>query len=119
MASFSQPYSSFDADPDKRDRQFELFVKWFLATDPEWATQVEKVWLWKDYPGRYCLGFQDCRAWPTDNGVRYWQDPSFALDQRAPRRKTNSGPRSISRSPIADSERVDCAGETSGEKSTA
>jgi predicted helicase len=54
MASFSQLLSSLDADTDyKRGKQFERFVKWFLTTDPEWSTQVEKVWLWRDYPGRW------------------------------------------------------------------
>ena len=53
MASFAQLYSSFDADPDRRGKQFERFVKWFLTTDPEWSTQVEKVWLWDDYPSRW------------------------------------------------------------------
>jgi predicted helicase len=53
MASFSQFLSSLDADPDKRGRQFERFVKWFLTTDPEWSTQVAQVWLWKDYPSRW------------------------------------------------------------------
>ena len=37
----------------KRGRQFEHFVKWFLTNDPEWATQVDEVWLWQDYPGQW------------------------------------------------------------------
>jgi superfamily II DNA or RNA helicase len=53
MASFSQLLSSFEADDGKRGRQFERFVKWFLTVDPEWSTQVEKVWLWRDYPHRW------------------------------------------------------------------
>jgi HJR/Mrr/RecB family endonuclease len=53
VGSFSQFYKSLDADPDKRGKQFEHFVKWFLTTDPEWSTQVAQIWLWKDYPGRW------------------------------------------------------------------
>jgi predicted helicase len=53
MASFSQLLSSLDADPDRRGKQFERFVKWFLTADPEWSTQVSQVWLWKDYPHRW------------------------------------------------------------------
>ena len=53
MASFSQLLSSFEADPDKRGKQFERFVKWFLTADPEWSTQVAQVWLWDEYPGRW------------------------------------------------------------------
>jgi predicted helicase len=53
MASFSQLLSSFEPDPDKRGKQFERLVRWFLTADPEWSTQVEKVWLWRNYPGRW------------------------------------------------------------------
>jgi predicted helicase len=50
---FSDFYTSLDPDPLKRGKQFEHFVKWFLKTDPEWATQVEQVWLWDEWPGRW------------------------------------------------------------------
>jgi superfamily II DNA or RNA helicase len=53
MSSFSQLLSSFEADPEKRGRQFERFVKWFLTADPEWSTQVAQVWLWNEYPNRW------------------------------------------------------------------
>jgi superfamily II DNA or RNA helicase len=50
---FSDFYSSLDADPVKRGKQFERFVKWFLKTDPEWSTQVDQVWLWDEWPERW------------------------------------------------------------------
>ncbi|MDP2827377.1 MAG: Helicase associated domain protein, partial [Sulfuricellaceae bacterium] len=50
---FSDFYSSLDADPAKRGKQFEHFVKWFLKADPEWATQVDQVWLWDEWPERW------------------------------------------------------------------
>jgi len=53
MASFSDLLSTFDPDSGKRGRQFEHFVKWFLRNDPEWATQIDQVWLWNDYPGQW------------------------------------------------------------------
>ena len=53
MASFADFLATFDPDAGKRWRQFEHFVKWFLKNDPEWATQVDEVWLWDDYPGRW------------------------------------------------------------------
>ena len=53
MASFSDFLATFDPDSGKRGRQFEHFVKWFLKNDPEWATQVDQVWLWNDYPGQW------------------------------------------------------------------
>ena len=53
MASFSEFLATFDPDSGKRGKQFEHFVKWFLKNDPEWATQVDEVWLWNDYPGQW------------------------------------------------------------------
>src|SRR5487761_1944354 len=50
---FSDFCNSLDADPAKRGKQFEHFVKWFLRNDPEWSTQVDKVWLWNEWPGRW------------------------------------------------------------------
>src|SRR5258708_5589561 len=53
MASFGEFLSTFDGDTNRRGKQFERFVKWFLKNDPEWATQVEDVWIWDEYPGRW------------------------------------------------------------------
>ena len=53
MASFAEFLATFDGDINRRGKQFEHFIKWFLKNDPEWATQVEDVWLWDDYPGRW------------------------------------------------------------------
>jgi superfamily II DNA or RNA helicase len=53
VPSFSDFLATFDPDTRMRGRQFEHFVKWFLKNDPEWATQVDQVWLWNDYPGQW------------------------------------------------------------------
>jgi predicted helicase len=53
MTDFSVLYRSLDADPEKRGKQFEHFVKWFLKNEPEWSTQVDQVWLWDEYPDRW------------------------------------------------------------------
>lgn len=50
-------YNSLATDSAKRGKQFEHFVKWFLKADPEWATQVDQVWLWDEYPERWGI---DC-----------------------------------------------------------
>jgi len=51
MATFSEFLNSFD--PDSKGKQFEHFAKWFLKNDPGWSTQVDKVWLWDEYPERW------------------------------------------------------------------
>ena len=48
--AFNEFISSLDADPAKRGKQFEKFVKWFLKNEPEWTTQLAQVWLWDEYP---------------------------------------------------------------------
>ena len=52
---FNSPISTTASTPTrlKRGKQFEHFVKWFLKADPEWATQVDQVWLWDEWPGRW------------------------------------------------------------------
>ncbi|MEQ1525383.1 MAG: hypothetical protein ABL911_01380 [Gallionella sp.] len=36
-AQFADLYTSLNADPAKRGKQFEHFVKWFLKADLEWS----------------------------------------------------------------------------------
>ena len=58
MATFSQFIRSIYRDGND-GKKFEQFVKWFLTHDPEWKTQVEKVWLWDEWPDR----------WGADKGI--------------------------------------------------
>lgn len=58
MATFSKFIRSIYRDGND-GKQFEQFVKWFLTHDPEWKTQVEKVWLWDEWPDR----------WGADKGI--------------------------------------------------
>lgn len=68
---FSDFYSSLDADPAKRGRQFEHFVKWFLKADPEWSTQVDQVWLWDEWPERWGIDCGVDLVFRHKNG-EYW-----------------------------------------------
>lgn len=51
--SFADLYSSLDPRPDERGKQFEHVVKWFLKHDPAWATQVDDIWHWNEWPERW------------------------------------------------------------------
>ena len=53
LTTFDEFYASLDPDVGVRGKQFEKFVKWFLKTDPTWASQIDEVWLWNDYPKRW------------------------------------------------------------------
>ena len=55
-----QPNSSLDAllerlppEPRLRGKEFERAAKWFLETDPAYASELREVWLWDDWPGRW------------------------------------------------------------------
>ncbi len=43
----------------ERGKIFEVYCKWFLENDPIYASQLKKVWLWKDWPGN----------WGRDKGI--------------------------------------------------
>ena len=58
MSNFNNLIKSIQRDGND-GKQFEIFVKWFLKNDPEWKTQVDKVWLWDEYP----------ENWGRDKGI--------------------------------------------------
>ena len=47
------------AFPDDFGQRFESVAKWFLETDPRYASQLKRVWLWDEWPGR----------WGPDDGI--------------------------------------------------
>ena len=54
MPTFDEFYASMNPDEGTRGNEFEkTFVPWFLQTDPEWKSQIDHLWLWKDYPLRW------------------------------------------------------------------
>ena len=46
------------SEKDKGER-FERLVKAYLLTDPKYAYNLKKVWLWEEFPGRNDLGGND------------------------------------------------------------
>ena len=59
MATFEQFYKSLSSNSHIRGKEFELFVKWFLKTDPRWKNIIKKIWLWDEHPQREDWG-PDC-----------------------------------------------------------
>ena len=56
LATFLQ---TFDQDPRRKGLQWERACQWFLRTDPVYVAQLDKVWLWEKWPGR----------WGSDAGI--------------------------------------------------
>lgn len=53
MTTFSELFEQLDPDANVRGKQFERICKWYLEHDPFYASQPARVWLWKDWPGRW------------------------------------------------------------------
>jgi len=53
MCDFQRFFSGLSPDNHLRGKQFESICKWFLETDPHYCSQLQKVWLWEDWPGRW------------------------------------------------------------------
>jgi len=53
LGTLSKFIRLFDPGSNTKGKQLEHFVKWFLKNDPEWSAQVDKVWLWDNYPKRW------------------------------------------------------------------
>ena len=57
--SFASLVDQLAPDPQTRGRQFELLCRWYLQNAPEYRTRLERVWLWKEWPG----------IWGPDTGI--------------------------------------------------
>ena len=53
MAELGALLGRRDPDPVRRGKQFERICQWFLTHDPVYAGELRRVWLWKDWPGRW------------------------------------------------------------------
>jgi predicted helicase len=53
VATFTELFGQLDPDDNIRGKQFERICKWYLEHDPFYASQLARVWLWKDWPGRW------------------------------------------------------------------
>ncbi|MEE9227508.1 MAG: restriction endonuclease, partial [Acidimicrobiia bacterium] len=51
--TLSQLLDKLSPDNDIRGKQFEPICKWFLETDLAYRSQLKRVWLWDDWPGRW------------------------------------------------------------------
>src|SRR5262249_28210273 len=70
--------------PEVRGKEFERICKWFLRTAPEYRTQVRKVWLWNEWPGRWAADAGIDLVVETVEGARWAiqakaYDPAYAI----------------------------------------
>jgi superfamily II DNA or RNA helicase len=53
VATFSELFARLDPDPRVRGKQFEHVCKWFLTNDPTYKNTLRRVWLWREWTGRW------------------------------------------------------------------
>ena len=53
MPSLRHLLATLSEDINVRGHQWERLCKWFLQNDPRYKGQLEKVWLWDEWPGRW------------------------------------------------------------------
>jgi superfamily II DNA or RNA helicase len=53
MGTIATLFARLDPDSGVRGRQFELICRWYLTTDPLYRRELERVWLWDEWPGRW------------------------------------------------------------------
>jgi len=53
LAGFAGLISGLSHDKHLKGRQFERVCRWYLENDPVFQHQIRKVWLWKDWLGRW------------------------------------------------------------------
>ena len=53
MPAFTDLIARLSRDSRQKGRQFERVCRWYLENDPVFQHQIRKVWLWKDWPGRW------------------------------------------------------------------
>jgi predicted helicase len=59
MGTVKDLLGGLSQDKDLRGKQFEHICKWLLQTDPVYAAQIRRVWLWREWPG----------CWGRDAGI--------------------------------------------------
>ncbi len=52
VTTFAALFEHLDPDDNIRGKQFKRICKWYLEHNPFYASQLARVWLWKDWPGR-------------------------------------------------------------------
>ena len=57
MSTFEKFIKSLDEN--KKGKQFEKFVAWYLLKNTEWSTRIKQLWLWDEFPKR----------WGRDKGI--------------------------------------------------
>ena len=88
MTTLTKLLKQLSDDHNERGREFEEICRWFLLNDPVYNAQIEKVYLWDEWPGR----------WGPDAGIdliakakdgKIWAIQAKAYDPQYPIKKAD------------------------------
>ena len=88
MATLSELLSRFNEDSHIRGHQFEHICKWYLENDPKYRLELKRVWLWKDWLGKWG---PDCGIDLIAKGYdgKVWAIQAKAYNEQYPIKKTD------------------------------
>jgi len=81
VATLSKLLGNLSGDRHRRGKQFEHLCKWFLGNDPVYASELRRVWLWDEWPGRWGADAGIDLVAETDTG-KLWAVQAKAYDPR-------------------------------------
>ena len=84
MGDFETLFNSLDPNEQKRGFEFEHVCKWFLQNDPTYASRLKRIWLWKEWPGRWRSGEAGIDLVAEDTGGKLWAIQSKAYGEDKP-----------------------------------
>jgi hypothetical protein len=89
MGTFDSLYASLDANAKKRGSEFENICWWFLQNDPTYAARLKRVWLWRQWPGRWRDSEAGVDLVAEDTAGKLWaiQAKAYGEDKQIPKRE--------------------------------
>ena len=73
MGTFNELRAQFDPEDERRrGKQFEYVCQWFLTNDPTYRAVLRKVWLWKEWTGRWSDAEAGIDLVAEDTDGRLW-----------------------------------------------
>jgi superfamily II DNA or RNA helicase len=84
MGTFDDLYASLHPDDRLRGFEFEHICKWYLQNDPTYASRLKRVWLWKEWPGRWRNSEAGIDLVAEDTDGKLWAAQSKAYGENKP-----------------------------------
>ncbi len=91
VGTFDELYASLNPNEQKRGFEFEHVCKWFLQNDPTYTSRLTRVWLWKEWPGRWSDIDSGIDLVAEDTDGKRWavQAKGYGEDKPIPKRELN------------------------------